>query len=357
MALKGMGRRVEVSDEDRRELERIVRASSSEVRIVERARIVLAASEGLTTAQIAERVGCGERMVKKWRPRYARNGIEALKDAPRSGAPLTHGPETRALLIAKACTRPDPTEEGARRERWTYAQLGAEVGMSASQAHVILSRADIKPHRTDYWMMTDYSRPEFEERLGEICGLYVDPPENVLVVSIDEKTSIQAKAPTKPDRPPAPGKPARREHEYTRNGTQCLFACLNVQEGDVLAMPSKTRNRWDLMRFLDHLDDEIPVVEGQQIVAITDNLSTRGTDEVEQWLKDHPRWSFQFTPKHASWLNQIEIFFSILYRRLLKHGIFTSEADLAQQMLAFIETYNQTACPFKWTYTGKVLEA
>jgi DDE superfamily endonuclease len=206
-------------------------------------------------------------------------------------------------------------------------------------------------------MMTDYSRPEFEERLGEICGLYIDPPENVLIVSIDEKTGIQAKAPTKPDQPPKPGKPARREHEYTRNGTQCLFACLNVQDGDVLGMPSKTRNRWDLIRFLDHLEDEIPVIEGQKIVAITDNLSTRGTDEVEKWLTDHPRWSFQFTPKHASWLNQIEIFFSILWRRLLKHGIFASEDDLAQQMLAFVETFNQTAKPFKWTYTGKVLEA
>ncbi len=357
MALKGMGKRVEVSDEDRRELERIVRGSSSEVRMVERARIVLAAGEGLTTEQIAARVGCSERTVKKWRPRYERHGIEGLKDAPRSGAPLSHGPQTRALLIAKACTRPEPTAEGARRERWTYEQLGAEVGMSGSQAHVILSRAEIKPHRTDYWMMSDYSRPEFEERLGEICGLYVDPPENVLVVSLDEKTGIQAKAPTKPDQPPQPGKPARREHEYTRNGTQCLFACLNVHEGDVLGMPTKTRNRWDLIRFLDYLEEEIPIVEAQKIVAITDNLSTRGTDEVEQWLTDHPRWSFQFTPKHASWLNQVEIFFSILWRRLLKHGIFTSEDDLAQQMLAFIETYNQTAKPFKWTYTGKVLEA
>jgi transposase len=357
MALKGVGKRIEVSAEDRRELERIVRAASSEVRMVERARIVLAASEGLTTEQIAARVGCGERMVKKWRPRYERRGIEGLRDAPRSGAPLTHGPQTRALLIAKACTRPDPTAEGARRERWTYEELGREVGMSGSQAHVILQRAEIKPHRTEYWMMTDYSRPEFEERLGEICGLYIDPPENVLVVSIDEKTGIQAKAPTKPDQPPKPGKPARREHEYTRNGTQCLFACLNVQEGDVLAMPSKTRNRWDLIRFLDHLDGEIPVVEDQQIVAITDNLSTRATEEVEKWLKQHPRWSFQFTPKHASWLNQIEIFFSILWRRLLKHGIFTTETDLAEQMLAFVETYNQTAKPFKWTYAGKVLEA
>ena len=154
-----------------------------------------------------------------------------------------------------------------------------------------------------------------------------------------------------------PGRPARREHEYTRNGTQCLFAALKVHAGDVLAMASKTRNRWDLIRFLDHLDAEIEVVAGQQIVAITDNLSTRGTQEVQDWLKAHPRWSFQFTPTHASWLNQVEIFFSILVRRLLKHGSFNSEQDLAEQMLAYIETYNQTAKPFKWTYTGKVLEA
>lgn len=353
----GVIRRIEVSDEDRVELERIVRAVSSEVRMVERAGIVLAAAEGLKGVEIAERVGCSEPTVVKWRGRYAEHGLDGLRDAPRSGAPLTHGPETRALLIAKACTRPPDTAEGARQERWTYEQLGEAVGMSGSQAHVILSRAAIKPHLTDYWIMSEFDQPGFEERMVEVCGLYVDPPENVLVVSIDEKTGIQAKAPTKPDRPPAPGKPARREHEYKRNGTQCLFACLNVQEGDVLAMPSKTRNRFDLIRFLDHLDAEIPVLEDQKIVAVSDNLSTRGTEEVQQWLTEHPRWSFQFTPTHASWLNQIEIFFSILYRRLLKHGVFTSEQDLAEQMLAFVETYNQTAKPFKWTYTGKVLEA
>ena len=353
----GVIKQIEVSAEDRAELERIVRAVRSEVRMVLRARIVLAAAEGLSGLEICERVGCSEPTVTKWRGRYAERGIEGLRDAPRSGAPLTHGPETRALLIAKACTRPPATAEGARRERWTYEELGAEVGMSASQAHVILSRAAIKPHLTEYWMMTDYSQPEFEERLSEICGLYVDPPENVLVVSLDEKTGIQAKAPTKPDAPPARGKPARREHEYTRNGTQCLFAALKVHHGEVTGMPSKTRNRWDLIRFLEVLDTEIPVIDGQRIVAISDNLSTRGTDEVEAWLKEHPRWSFQFTPKHASWLNQIEIFFSILVRRLLKNGIFTSEDDLAQQMLAYIETYNQTAKPFKWTYTGKTLEA
>jgi transposase len=353
----GVIKQIEVSAEDRCELERIVRAVSSEVRMVQRARIVLAAAEGLSGLEICERVGCSEPTVTKWRGRYADRGMDGLRDAPRSGAPLTHGPETRALLIAKACTRPADTPAGARQERWTYEQLGEAVGMSGSQAHVILRRAEIKPHLTEYWIMSDFSRPEFEERMVEVCGLYVDPPENVLVLSLDEKTGIQAKAPVRPDLSPAPKRPARREHEYTRNGTQCLFAALKVHHGDVIGMASKTRNRWDLIRFLDHLEQEIPSIEGQQIIAVSDNLSTRGTQEVQDWLAAHPRWTFQFTPKHASWLNQIEIFFSILYRRLLKHGIFTSEDDLAEQMLAYIETYNQAAKPFKWTYTGKVLEA
>jgi putative transposase len=205
------------------------------------------------------------------RPRYERRGLEGLRDAPRSGASLRHGPQTRALLIAKACTRPPVTESGQRRERWTYEELGKAVGMSGSQAHVILRRAAIKPHLTDCWIMSDFDREGFEEPMGEICGLYVDPPENVLVASIDEKTGIQAKSPTKPDALPAPRRPAPREHEYRRSGTQRLFARLNVREDDVLAMPSKTRSTFDLTRFLDMCDEEVPLVEGQKIIAVSDN--------------------------------------------------------------------------------------
>ncbi len=355
--MPALAKSVEIAADDQAELDRIVRSSTAEVRMVERAQIVLCAAEGRSAAEIGRLVGCSTNTAQKWRARYEQDGIAGLRDLPRSGKPLIYSQADRARLIAKACTRPPETPEGAQRERWTYEQLGQAVGMSRAQAHTILARADIKPHLTDYWVMSDFSDPEFEERLKGVCGLYVNPPENVLVVSIDEKTGIQAKAPTKPDILPAPGRTTRREHEYIRNGTQCLFACLKVHEGDVLAMTSKTRNRFDLIRFLDQLDSEIPVVEGQQIIAVSDNLSTRGTEEVQEWLAAHPRWSFQFTPTHASWLNQVEIFFSILYRRLLKHGIFFSEEDLAEQMLAFIETYNQTAKPFKWTYTGKVLEA
>lgn len=347
-------KRIEISAEDRRELERLVRSRTAQRRAVERARIVLAAAEGRSAARIAGEVGCSERTVWKWRCRFERDGLAGLMDAPRPGRPLVHGPQTRARLIALACTRPSPTSAGLRRERWTHRELAEAVGMSESQAHEILRAAEIKPHLLEQWVISELG-PDFDAQAAEVCGLYLDPPKGTLVVSIDEKTGIQAKAPARPDVQARPAKPARREHEYVRNGTQNLFACLRVHSGEVSAMPAKTRNRFDLLRFLDQLETEIPA--GREVIAISDNLSTRTTQEVSDWLADHPRWRFVFTPKHASWLNQVEIFFSILARRLLKRGAFTSERDLAQQMLAFVETYNQTARPFKWTYTGKVLAA
>ena len=347
---------IELSEEDRAALERMVRAATSERRMVERARIVLCAAEGRSAKRIAAEVGCALNTAKKWRGRFEQRGLDGLCDLPRPGKPLVHDHAARARLIAKACTRPEPTPSGQRRERWTYEELAAEAGMSASHAHSILAAADVRPHLTEQWVMSELG-PDFDERAAEVCGLYLDPPENTLVVSIDEKTGIQAKGLALPDTPPAPGKPARRDNEYRRNGTQNLFAALEVHSGEVAAMASKTRDRFDLVAFLEMLDAGIPAVEGRRIVAVTDNLSTRTTEEVEDWLKAHPRWRFQFTPTHASWLNQVEIFFSILARRLLKHGHFDSEADLVEQMLCFVETYNQTAKPFAWTYTGKVLTA
>ena len=347
-------KRVELSREERAELERRARSRSGERRAVERARIVLAAAEGRSAPQIARRVGCSERTVKQWRGRFEKKRLEGLTDLPKSGRPLTHDDRTRAKLIALACTRPPESAEGVRRERWTYAELAEAVGMSASQAHLILSEADVRPHLTEYWVMSELG-PEFDAQAAEVCGLYLDPPKNAIVVSIDEKSGVQAKGLARAESEPAPGKPSRRDNEYVRNGTQNLFAALQVHAGEVSGMASKTRNRHDFIRFLDQLEDEIPA--GKKVIAVLDNLSTHKTDDVDEWLADHPRWRFQFTPTHASWLNQVEIFFSILQRRLIRNGVFDSEADLAAQMLAFVEHYNLTAEPFQWTYTGKVLVA
>jgi transposase len=152
-----------------------------------------------------------------------------------------------------------------------------------------------------------------------------------------------------------PGRPARRDSEYLRNGTTNLFAALRVHSGEVSGMTAATRNRWDFLAFLEQVEHEIPT--SCKVIAILDNLSTHKTKEIQAWLAEHPRWQMVSTPKHASWLNQVEIFFSILTRRLLRHGQFTGPDDLATQMLAFVEHHNLTAQPFAWTYTGKVLAA
>ncbi len=347
-------KRVEISSGDRTELERRARSRAGEQRMVERARVVLLAGEGRPASEIAERLGCAQRTVKTWRARYEHEGLDGLGDRPKPGRPITHGPEVRARLIALACTTPPDTEQGVRRERWRYGELAAAVGVSRSRAHAILAEADLRPHLTEQWVMSELG-PEFDAQAAEVCGLYLNPPENAIVISVDEKTSIAAREPASPDTPPAPGRPARRDDRYLRNGTANLFAALQVHHGQVSGMTSKTRNRWDFLAFLEQLEGEIPT--DQRVIAILDNLSTHKTKEVRDWLAEHPRWALIFTPKHASWLNQVEIFFSILTRRVLKHGAFAGPEDLATQMLAFVEHYNLTAQPFAWTYTGKVLAA
>jgi transposase len=185
-------KRIVISAEDRRELERLVRSRTAQRRAVERARIVLAAAEGRSAARIAAEVGCSERTVWKWRCRFEADGLAGLMDAPRPGRPLVHGPQTPARLIALACTRPSPTPEGLRRERWTHRELAEAVGMSESQAHEILRAAEIKPYLLEQWVMSDLG-PDFDVQAAEVCGLYLDPPEGTLVVSIDEKTAFRRK--------------------------------------------------------------------------------------------------------------------------------------------------------------------
>ena len=335
-------------------LEGWANAQTIERRLADRARIVLMAGEGRSADVIAEQVGRSAETVRRQRASYERHGLDGLRDKPKSGRPLTHGHEVRAKLIALACTRPPDTPGGVRRERWTHRELADTVGMSESQAHEILRSADVRPHLTEYWVMSELG-PDFDAQAAKVCGLYLDPPENAIVVSVDEKTSIAARQPARPDLAAKPGQPTRRDSEYLRNGTTNLFAALQVHSGTVSGMTVQTRNQFDFIAFLDQLETEIPA--GQQVIAILDNLSTHKTDAVQTWLAEHPRWQMVFTPKHASWLNQVEIFFSILTRRLLKHGQFTDPDDLATQMLAYVEHHNLTAQPFAWTYTGKVLTA
>ena len=337
---------VVLSEEQRAGLERIVRAQRSEQRLVKRARVVLLAEKGLTNEEIAALVGLSAHKVGKWRRRFAEQGLDGLADRPRPGGPRRYGHDERLRVFQTACS---PPPEGER--QWTVRSLAAAVGIGKSQTHAILAAADLKPHQVRSWLTS--IDPEFATKQAEVCGLYLNPPEGAIVVSLDEKTSIQAKEPIRSEIPMQSGKPARREFEYKRHGTVALLAALLVHSGEVKGEVYERNSRLEFLDFLERLEAEIPA--DKQVHAILDNLQVHKTPEVREWLQAHPRWHFHFTPTHASWLNQIELWFSILSRRLLRRGSFTSTEDLKAQLLAFIERYNPAAKPFAWTYQGKPL--
>jgi len=341
-----VARQITLSGAERAALERVVGAARSEQRMVQRARVVLLAAEGLANRRIAALVGLSEQKVAQWRNRFAERGVEGLADLPRSGRPLVYDHDKRLEVFKTACSPPPEGET-----HWTVRLLAETVGIGKSQTQAILAEADLKPHQVRSWLTS--LDPDFDTKQADVCGLYLNPPENAIVVSVDEKTSIQAKEPIRTELAIEPGQPARREFEYKRHGVQALLAGLLVHTGEVIGNVYDRNSRVEFVDFLERLDAQIPA--GKQVHAILDNLQVHKTAEVSSWVAEHPRWTFHFTPTHASWLNQIELFFSILTRRLLRRGTFSSKADLRDQLLAFIDRYNPTAKPFAWTYEGKPL--
>ncbi len=339
---------ITLSDEERATLSGIVRSPRSEQRMVTRARVVLAAAEGKPNRRIAGEVGLSERKVGVWRNRFSERRLEGLRDLPRPGAARRYDHDKRVEVFKTACSDPPEGET-----HWTVRSLAETVGVGKSQTHEILAEADLKPHQVRSWLTS--LDPDFDTKQADVCGLYLSPPDNAIVISLDEKTSIQARQPIRRELAIEPGKPARREFEYKRHGVQALLAALLVHSGQVFGEVYDRNTRVEFIDFLDRLEVEIP--NGKEVHAILDNLQVHKTPEVNQWLEDHPRWTFHFTPTHASWLNQIELFFSILTRRLLRRGNFTSKDNLKTQLLGFIDRYNPTAKPFAWTYQGKPLKA
>jgi transposase len=339
---------ITLAEAERAALERIVRAPTSEQQMVTRARVVLAAADGTPNRQIARSVGLSEHKVGQWRSRFAERRVEGLCDRPRPGAPRRYDHDKRVEVFKTACAPPPEGET-----HWTVRTLAETVGVGKSQTHQILADADLKPHQVRSWLTS--LDPDFDTKRADVCGLYLNPPENAVVVSIDEKTSIQAREPIRRELAMAPGTPARREFEYRRHGVQALLAALLVHSGEIKGEVYDRNSRVEFLDFLGRLEAEIP--PGKDVHAILDNLQVHKTPEVTTWLAEHPRWTLHFTPTHASWLNQVELFFSILSRRLLRRGVFASKADLKAQLLAFIERYNPTAKPFAWTYEGKPLKA
>ncbi len=330
-----------------RNLQQIIAAGTSPQRLVLRARIVLAAAGGTANAQIARDLGCSAAVVRTWRGRFARLGIPGLFDKPRSGRPETHGPSARLAVVAVATSVPPDGES-----QWSHTLIAGHLrdrGLVISAATVsrVLAEAKVRPHKVRGWL-NRAGDPSFWIRAGAVCRLYLGPPAGTVLISVDEKTGIQAKSRKHPDIPGRPGRDARREFEYVRHGTVSILAAMNVTTGEVIAERIHRNDSQTFIRFLSMLHQMIP--RHLRIHLIMDNGSSHTSRATRAWLAARPRFSVTYTPRHASWLNIIEQWFGVLTRRLLRRGDFTSRGDLEAKITAFTIRHNKSARPCKWSY-------
>lgn len=330
------------------ELLTMKRSLKIERRYNQRAEIILLSLEDKTLDEIVEKTGLSKHGVNKWRQRFRLLGIEGLKDAPRSGKPATISAEQKATVIQKACEKP----EGGY-TNWSQKRIGEEVGISQSQVHLILKESHLKPHKTEYWCGKSPD-PEFETKMATIVGLYMNPPENALVICVDEKTQLQALDRTQPVLPLKEKAPKRLTATYKRHGTVSLIAALAIHTGEITARTMDSNNAENFLSFLKNLDR---TYRNKTLHIIVDNLSVHKDRRVKEWLSRKRKIKMHFTPTYSSWLNQIEIWFNILTKDVIKGGVWKSTKELIDQLLEYIDTYNKTrAHPFIWTYTGSNLD-
>jgi transposase len=326
---------------ERRTLEGWVRSGTTEHRLVERARVVLLAATGMASRRVAREVGCARGVVSKWRVRFARDRMAGLADAPRAGKPRTYGEDAGRRILA-LLDRPPP--QGFA--RWTAPLLAKELG-DVSDQHVWRF---LRAHRIDLagrksWCLS--ADPEFAAKAAAIVGLYLDPPDHALVLAVDEKPAIQALERAQGYLKLPNGRSLHGQaHEYRRHGNSTLFTALNVATGQITAKHTRRRRRVEFLAFMNEVVADYP---DQEIHVILDNLSTHKPKR-DAWLARHKNVHFHFTPTHASWLNQVEIWFSILARSALDGASFTSIAQLRAAIDAFVDAYNATATPFQWRH-------
>jgi transposase len=338
---------VNISEDLLMELRTIARSTKAERRQVERAKIILQWYEGKSFAETRNSLGVTEGAINKWRKRFVEKSMGGLVDAPRSGKPSVFTAVQKANVIKLATKKPPQGYTS-----WSQRRIAKEAGMSQSKVHQILSQADLKPHKVEYWCgkSTD---PEFESKMINIVGLYMNPPENALVLSVDEKTQIQALDRTQPILPLKEKAPKRLTATYKRNGTVGLIAALAVHKGDITATTVDKNNAENFLAFLKGLYRKYPK---KDLHIIADNLTVHKHKSVTEWINSKKRITMHFTPTYSSWLNQIEIWFNMLTRDVLKGGVWKSKKQLVEQLMDYVAVYNkERAKPFSWTYTGKPL--
>lgn len=350
---------VEVSGADRAVLERRVAMATTERRDWQRAKIVLFAADAVSSPRIAEVVGVNRNQVDLWKHRYQHEGLDGLRDRDRPGRPLIYGPEDRLTLVKTITTRPpengqlSPNRRKARMSMPEVARILNEqhgIQISESQVWRICKDMKIKPWQVRSWMTSH--DPDFDTKAVDICGLYLNPQENWAVFSVDEKTGIQAKSRINPTQPAAPGHGgARQEFEYKRHGVRALFAAFECGTGEVTVRPTDSTRAVNFIGFLAELDTLVPA--HLELHCIVDNLASHGTPDVEAWLDGHHRVFLHRTPTHASWLNQVEMWFSILTRQLLDTAEFADTSDLADALIDYVDDYNTRAKPFNWAWNAR----
>jgi transposase len=333
---------LEIGDTEVEALRAIVRAGTSEQRSVTRARIVLLAAEGVANTRIAKQVGVSLPTVLLWRSRFAEHGLDGLADAPHPGRPRLYGRAVRDQIVTETLTPPaEPVTH------WSRARLAERVGVSASTVGRVWREANLKPHRSETFKYS--SDPELVGKVTDVVGLYLDPPERAIVLSVDEKTQVQALDRTQPMLPLRPGLPERQTHDYRRHGTVNLFAALDVATGQVTHEARERHTGADFLAFLKRIARAYPKGE---VHLIMDNVSTHKTPAVKAWLAQHKRFVFHFTPTSASWMNQIETWFSILTRQAIRRGTFSSVKQLISAIDEFTRQWNDRATPFTWIKTA-----
>jgi transposase len=330
---------IQLSEEQRSILQNLLRQPKAQARFVERARIILWADEGLSNAQIAQRLNTRPARVCKWRTRFGAEGIDGLWDDFRPGRPVVHDIQENEKRVLEKLDETPP----AGFAQWNGPLLAKALGLNAHHVWQILRQRGISLQRRRSWCIS--TDPEFSAKAADVVGLYLNPPENAVVLSVDEKPHIQALARSQGWLKLPNGRALSGfNHEYERCGTSTLFAALNVATGRVKAGHYRRRRRVEFLDFMNEVVSEYPE---QEIHVILDNLNTHKPKE-DRWLRQHPKVHFHFTPTHASWLNQIEVWFSILSRQALRQASFSSVTQLRQAMDAFITAYNPAAHPFEW---------
>ena len=336
-----MGQRAEVvlGDAEREVLERWARRPKSSQALALRCRIVLAAGAGERNKDIAARLGCDRNTVGKWRKRFAERGLDGVHDEPRPGKPRSIGDDDIERVIVKTLEESPPNAT-----HWSTRSMAAATGMSQSAISRIWRAFALKPHRTEAFKLSP--DPQFIEKVRDIVGLYLNPPDAAVVLCVDEKSQIQALDRTAPVLPLMPGVPERRSHDYVRYGTTNLYAALDVASGQVITEMTPRHRAEEFRRFLNLIDASVP--DGLDVHVVLDNSSTHKTPAIQRWLVRHPRFTLHFTPTYSSWLNLVERWFAELTTKWIKRSSHRSVRNLVASIRTWITNWNDKPKPFVW---------